>query len=88
MAPQIANEGNGSVHVARCFGVETDVGCAGFRKGQTRNGVGISDRHALALVNRDGTTRDLLALADEIQAAVAQTFGIGLEREPVLIEGD
>ena len=61
---------------------------AGFHKGQTQNGVGISDRHALALVNRDGTTRDLLALADEIQAAVAQTFGIGLEREPLLIEGD
>ena len=59
---------------------------AGFCKGQTQNGVGISDHHALALVNRGGTTRDLLALADEIQTTVAQTFGIGLEREPVLIE--
>ena len=59
---------------------------AGFCKGQTQNGVGISDHHALALVNRGGTTRDLLALADEIQTTVAQTFGIGLECEPILIE--
>ena len=58
----------------------------GFCKGQTQNGVGISDHHALALVNRGGTTRDLLALADEIQTAVAQTFGINLECEPILIE--
>ena len=60
----------------------------GFRKGYTRDRVGISDRHALALVNRGGTTRDLLALADEIQAAVEQTFGIRLEREPVLVGRD
>ena len=30
----------------------------------------------------------LLALADEIQAAVEQTFGIRLEREPVLVGRD
>ena len=59
---------------------------AGFHKGLQRGEVGISERHALALVNRRGTTRQVLALADEIRDAVEQTFGIRLEREPVLVE--
>ncbi|MEE3259323.1 MAG: UDP-N-acetylmuramate dehydrogenase [Candidatus Latescibacterota bacterium] len=59
---------------------------AGFHKGLKRGGAGISDHHALALVNRSGTTREILALAAEIQDAVETTFGIRLEREPVLIE--
>ena len=60
---------------------------AGFHKGLRRGDVGISERHALALVNRGGTTRAVLALAGEIRDAVEQTFGIRLEREPVLVEG-
>ena len=60
---------------------------AGFHKGLQRGDVGISERHALALVNRGGTTREVLALAGEIRDAVEQTFGIRLEREPVLVEG-
>ena len=60
---------------------------AGFHKGLRRGDVGISERHALALVNRGGTTREVLALAGEIRDAVEQTFGIRLEREPVLVEG-
>lgn len=59
---------------------------AGFHKGLQRGEVGISERHALALVNRRGTTRQVLALAGEIRDAVEQTFGIRLEREPVLVE--
>lgn len=59
---------------------------AGFHKGLQRGAVGISERHALALVNRGGTTREVLALAGEIRDGVEQTFGIGLEREPVLVE--
>ena len=58
----------------------------GFHKGLQRGEVGISERHALALVNRRGTTRQVLALAGEIRDAVEQTFGIRLEREPVLVE--
>jgi UDP-N-acetylmuramate dehydrogenase len=59
---------------------------AGFSKGLRRNGVGISASHALALINTgDGTAHQLLALADEIQGAVRQTFGLILEREPVVI---
>lgn len=60
---------------------------AGFRKGLRRNGVGISASHALALINiGSGTARELLELAEDIQRTVRETFGITLEREPVLIE--
>jgi len=58
---------------------------AGFRKGHRANGVGISSRHALALVNLGGTTTQLLALAEAIEGAVLQKFGIRLEREPVVV---
>lgn len=58
---------------------------AGFRKGHTRNGAGISSKHALALVNRGGTTRDLLQLAEEIRGRVMESFGVELTREPVLV---
>ncbi|MDH3497334.1 MAG: UDP-N-acetylmuramate dehydrogenase [Gemmatimonadota bacterium] len=58
---------------------------AGFPKGTRRRGVGISSHHALALVNYDGTTADLLALADEIRAAVAARFGVELRPEPVIV---
>jgi len=59
---------------------------AGFHKGLRRGGVGISSHHALALVNAGGSTAELLALAAEIEQAVAERFGIHLEREPVLVE--
>jgi UDP-N-acetylmuramate dehydrogenase len=58
---------------------------AGFRKGLQRDGVGLSSRHALALVNRGGTTADLLALAQEIEGAVLARFGVTLEREAVIV---
>ena len=59
---------------------------AGFRKGYRRGGVGISTRHALALVNLGGTTAELLALAEAIERAVYERFGVRLEREPVVVE--
>ena len=59
---------------------------AGFARGLRRGGVGISDRHTLALVNRGGgTARELLALAGEIRDRVRERFGILLEPEPVLV---
>lgn len=59
---------------------------AGFTKGYTRSTVGISRKHALALVNRGGATAaDLLALAREIQAAVRDKLGVQLEPEPVIV---
>ncbi len=59
---------------------------AGFHKGYCHKGAGISSKHALALVNRGGTTRQLMALANAIQGAVHDRFGIHLEIEPVLVD--
>lgn len=58
---------------------------AGFPRGTRRGNVGVSTKHALALVNRGGTTRELLALATGIQDAVSRTFGIFLAIEPVIV---
>ena len=50
---------------------------AGFAKGYTRGRVGISKKHALALVNRGGATAaELLALAHEIQDGVRDALGV------------
>jgi len=64
------------------------IGAAGFRRGDARGGAAISERHALALVNRGGTARDLLRLAEEIQDEVWRRFGVRLEPEPVLVPFD
>jgi UDP-N-acetylmuramate dehydrogenase len=59
---------------------------AGFAKGDTRGRVGISRKHALALVNRGGaTTGELLALATEIQDRVREVHGVALCPEPVIV---
>jgi len=59
---------------------------AGFEKGTRRGAVGLSTRHALALVHHGGgTTSELLAFADEIRDRVQERFGVELEREPRLL---
>jgi UDP-N-acetylmuramate dehydrogenase len=58
---------------------------SGFPKGFFKGGAGISSNHSLALINRGGTTVELLALAADIQARVRETFGVELEREPVIV---
>lgn len=62
------------------------IEAAGFRKGDRRGAVGISSRHALALVHHGGgRTGELLAFADEITARVRERFGIELQPEPVIV---
>ena len=59
---------------------------AGFAKGTSRGTVGISSKHALALVNRGGATAtELFALAREIQDGVQARLGIDLHPEPVIV---
>ncbi|HTO93204.1 MAG TPA: UDP-N-acetylmuramate dehydrogenase, partial [Bacteroidota bacterium] len=58
---------------------------AGFPKGTRRGGAAISERHSLAIVNRGGTTAEVLALAAEIERRVNELFGIRLRREPVIV---
>jgi UDP-N-acetylmuramate dehydrogenase len=46
----------------------------------------VSFKHTLALTNRGGaTTAELLALAEKIRAGVAETFGVELTLEPVVV---
>jgi len=59
---------------------------SGFSKGMTKNGVGISDHHSLALVNRGGTAAALMALAEEIRIRVERRFSLRLEMEPVIVQ--
>jgi UDP-N-acetylmuramate dehydrogenase len=59
---------------------------AGFAKGYTAGRVGISNKHALALVNRGGgTASELLALARAIQDGVRAKLGIELHPEPIIV---
>jgi UDP-N-acetylmuramate dehydrogenase len=60
---------------------------AGFAKGYGEGRVGISRKHALALVNRGGATAtELLALAETIRRGVREAFGVTLVPEPVIVE--
>jgi UDP-N-acetylmuramate dehydrogenase len=57
---------------------------AGVSKGLRKGAVGVSARHALALVHHGGgTTAELLALAGEVQRRVRDIFDVQLEIEPV-----
>jgi UDP-N-acetylmuramate dehydrogenase len=59
---------------------------SGFSRGYGNGPVGISRKHALAIVNRgNATAADVLALKDVIQQRVNEIWGILLEPEPVLV---
>ncbi|MET3899834.1 UDP-N-acetylmuramate dehydrogenase [Devosia sp. UYZn731] len=70
---------DGSIKLSAGWLIE-QCGLKGAREGQ----VGVSDRHALVLVNHGGGTRaEIEALAARIKATVFERFGIGLTAEPV-----
>jgi len=57
---------------------------AGFRRGQREGTVGLSTRHALAIVAHDGArAADVLAFAARVQQSVSDRFGVRLTPEPV-----
>ena len=59
---------------------------SGFARGYDAGQVGISRKHALAIVNRGGATAaDVLKLKNEIQQRVREVWGVNLEPEPVMI---
>ena len=59
---------------------------SGFPKGYAKNAVGLSRKHALAIVNRgEATAADIIAFKNEIQQRVHETWGIELQPEPVLL---
>jgi UDP-N-acetylmuramate dehydrogenase len=81
-APPKYPAGDGKVKLSAAWLVEQ----SGFKKGHSRGPVGISRRHSLAIVNRGGATAaDILALKDEVQRGVRETFGIELMPEPVFV---
>jgi UDP-N-acetylmuramate dehydrogenase len=59
---------------------------SGFRRGYGSGRVGISHKHALAIVNRGGASAaEVLALKDQIQLRVEEIWGVKLEPEPVMV---
>ena len=59
---------------------------SGFSKGFSAGSVGISRKHALAIVNRgEATAGDILGLKEHIQDRVAEIWGVQLEPEPVFV---
>jgi UDP-N-acetylmuramate dehydrogenase len=59
---------------------------SGFSKGFGFGKVGISSKHALAIVNRGGATAaDVVTLKEEIQHRVEEIWGVRLESEPVMV---
>jgi UDP-N-acetylmuramate dehydrogenase len=59
---------------------------SGFARGYGFGHVGISSKHALAIVNRGGATAaEVLALKDQIQQRVEEIWGVRLEPEPVMV---
>jgi UDP-N-acetylmuramate dehydrogenase len=75
-------ESDGRVKVPAAWLIEQ----AGFVKGDFEGPVGISSKHALALVNRGGArTADLVAVARDIRDRVRDRFGVDLVPEPVLV---
>jgi UDP-N-acetylmuramate dehydrogenase len=59
---------------------------SGFSRGYSLGHVGISSRHALAIVNRgDATAAEVLTLKDEIQQRVEEIWSVRLDPEPVMV---
>jgi UDP-N-acetylmuramate dehydrogenase len=59
---------------------------SGFARGYGLGHVGISSKHALAIVNRGGATAaEVLALKDQIQHRVEDLWDVHLDPEPVML---
>jgi UDP-N-acetylmuramate dehydrogenase len=59
---------------------------AGFHKGFGTGRVGLSTKHALAVVNRGGATAaEIVAFARTVKDGVRARFGVELHAEPVLV---
>jgi UDP-N-acetylmuramate dehydrogenase len=62
---------------------------SGFTRGYQSGRVGISGKHALAIVNRgEATAAEVIALKDQIQQRVEEIWGVRLEPEPVFVGTD
>jgi UDP-N-acetylmuramate dehydrogenase len=76
---------DGNVKTAAAWLIER----AGFQKGHAFGRAALSQKHTLALVNRDSATAaDILAAARDIRLRVEDRFGIRLIPEPVFVGFD
>ena len=77
------------MRLAREPAIELDLTALVMFAGNFRVSVGEAQSRlagpALALVNRGGTTTELLALAAEIKAGVRSAFGVELTPEPIIV---
>lgn len=65
------------------------IEAAGFPRGATRGSVGLSSKHALALINRgNATASSLVEFARDIRRGVRTHLGIDLKPEPVFLGFD
>jgi UDP-N-acetylmuramate dehydrogenase len=77
--------GEGRVKLAAGWLIER----AGFTKGTARGAVGLSTKHALAIVNRGGArASDIVGFAREIRDAVQARLGVRIVPEPELVGFD
>lgn len=77
--------GDGRVKLSAAWLIEA----AGFRRGFEDGPVGLSSRHALALINRGGArAADIVAFAARIRGAVRERFGVTLSPEPYFLGFD
>lgn len=61
---------------------------AGFKRGYQMDRVGLSQNHALAIINRGGArAADVLRLMNAIRQGVEEKFGVVLQPEPVFVGG-
>jgi UDP-N-acetylmuramate dehydrogenase len=73
-------EADGRVKLSAAWLIER----AGFARGHTEGPVGLSTRHALAIVGHDGArARDIVSFARRVRARVEERFGVRLVPEPV-----
>jgi len=72
----------GEVKLAAAWLIES----AGFERGDRLGRAGISTRHSLAVVNRDGATAaEIVRLAARIRGQVRDRFGVTLTPEPTFL---
>ncbi len=79
--PFFRDEREGGFKIPAAFLIER----CGFKKGYREAGAGISELHALSIVNLGGTSADVKKLARKIQDAVVSFTGVQLEPEVIIL---
>jgi UDP-N-acetylmuramate dehydrogenase len=81
-APPMFPQAGGRVKVPAAWLIER----AGFARGTREGAVGLSSKHTLAIVTRDGATAaDVIRFASRVARRVEALFGVRLRPEPVLL---